>query len=204
MSKINSNKKDLAYPTPKALWNVKILLQSLVVGIIYSVAMYWYYLACALAVVDENSNMMLSFIIMPLYLVKEIAKIFNLTVTKPPEVLAISHLIFMWAAFYAISLKVKLNAKTIHLTILTISLIAFLTFVSNVIMFQMIHFKLGVWVYFLAMAMICTIFVHISCVNFRSTTEVTKKEILLITIYLLFLVLLVTFFYIRLMRILSH
>lgn len=205
MSKINSNKKDLAYPTPKALWNIKILLQGLVVGIIYGIFIYWHLFVYGLAMCEKCVSVVRLVTDPPLYLIEKIAEIFSIVVNRGLRdyVRIASNLIFIWTIFYAIFLKFKINIKTIHLTILSILITLFLAlvFVALVTVFME---GLNAAIYSIIFVIACIIFIYTSCVNFRSSPEVTKKEILLIAIYLLSLVLLIAFFYIRLLRILSH
>lgn len=170
------------------LWNVKVFLQSLLVGLICGFAIFLFVLIGGLAMCDDCIKAAKLFLGLPFDFFNMVIRLFLEDLSPVKNHITSSSIFFsatlLSSVFYLVSLKFRLNLKTVHLIILSVLLvilIAILMF-SVVVVDQYGLKNLDLRYLLVAITLIFFTKKYISYTKISSDNKVTTLEILIISL----------------------
>lgn len=186
------------------LWNIKVLLQSFLVGSICAVFIILLVYFSSMSMCNTCLMVLESATSFPLYFSDFLIGSFvkdNYFSTRENNIDSSLRLvlnpIFVSIIFYLVSLRARFNIKTIHLVSLTILVAIFISTVMYSIVIVLEKQKglasLDVIEYLIMLVLMNVVFVYVYSIKFRSKIQVTVKEVLLTLLLNVLLVTLVIF-----------
>lgn len=165
-----------------ALWNLKIFLQGLLVGVIYGIFLYYLGAISVLSKCYECSSILNVITRPPLYILGFLSfdvSSFNFQTSSGFIGRIIANVIFLWFAIYITFVRFQVNLRTVHLVVLPILLsIFFLMAVFSVVAITQGGLESSVSAYVAEFVVICIIFGYITSLNYKSDAKASSKEIL--------------------------
>ena len=195
MTQVNLNEEEQIHVMAAILWNLKVLFQGLLLGLIYGIFLYYFGMISILGHCAKCIDLLTSVTNPSMYFMDILVRIFfveyfDITkvafATSSDSLVRISlNVVLVWVIFYATFTRLKINVRTVHLMALSILSMVFLA-MSLFSIVRITQGDSGFTTYLIAFVVACVLFGYGASIRFKLKSETTYEEVLLTAASVLF------------------